>query len=117
MADVLVVGAGPVGLTLASELARHGVRCRIVDRLPQPLAYCRAIGVTPRTLEQAFALIETDRVHGHTGGAGQLLDPVLHGPYSKRRDECAGIGLSRAWDTPFFAHLRIGIATYPKVFQ
>ncbi|GJD54085.1 Flavin-dependent monooxygenase [Methylobacterium crusticola] len=51
MADVLVVGAGPVGLTLACELARHGVRCRIIDRAPQPLPYCRAIGVTPRTLE------------------------------------------------------------------
>ena len=37
MADVLVVGAGPVGLTLAGELARHGVRCRIVERMTQPL--------------------------------------------------------------------------------
>jgi glycine/D-amino acid oxidase-like deaminating enzyme len=26
MADVLVVGAGPVGRTMAAELARHGVR-------------------------------------------------------------------------------------------
>ena len=51
MAEVLVVGAGPVGLTLAGELARHGARCRIVDRLPRPSPYCRAIGVTPRTLE------------------------------------------------------------------
>lgn len=51
MADVLVVGAGPVGLTLACELARHGVRCRIVDKLSTPLPFCRAIGVTPRTLE------------------------------------------------------------------
>jgi 2-polyprenyl-6-methoxyphenol hydroxylase-like FAD-dependent oxidoreductase len=51
VAEVLVVGAGPVGLTLAGELARHGARCRIVDRLPHPSPYCRAIGVTPRTLE------------------------------------------------------------------
>jgi 2-polyprenyl-6-methoxyphenol hydroxylase-like FAD-dependent oxidoreductase len=51
MSDVLVVGAGPVGLTMEAELARHGVRCRIVDRLATALPYCRAIGVTPRTLE------------------------------------------------------------------
>jgi NADPH-dependent 2,4-dienoyl-CoA reductase/sulfur reductase-like enzyme len=49
--DVLVVGAGPVGLTTAAELARHGVRCRIIDHLVTPLPYCRAIGVSPRTLE------------------------------------------------------------------
>jgi 2-polyprenyl-6-methoxyphenol hydroxylase-like FAD-dependent oxidoreductase len=36
---------------MAAELARHGARCRIVDRLAQPLPFCRAIGVTPRTLE------------------------------------------------------------------
>jgi 2-polyprenyl-6-methoxyphenol hydroxylase-like FAD-dependent oxidoreductase len=36
---------------MAAELARHGVSCRIIDRLDQPLPYCRAIGVTPRTLE------------------------------------------------------------------
>ena len=51
MSDVLVVGAGPVGLVMAAELARHGVRPRIVDKLAAPLTYCRAIGVTPRTLE------------------------------------------------------------------
>ncbi|MGE7417796.1 FAD-dependent monooxygenase [Methylobacterium tarhaniae] len=51
VAEVLVVGAGPVGLTLACELARHGLRPRIIDAAPQPSDYCRAIGVTPRTLE------------------------------------------------------------------
>ncbi len=49
--QVLVVGAGPVGLSMASELARHGVRCRIIDKLLVPSGYCKAIGVTPRTLE------------------------------------------------------------------
>jgi 2-polyprenyl-6-methoxyphenol hydroxylase-like FAD-dependent oxidoreductase len=51
LAEVLVAGAGPVGLTLAAELVRHGTRCRIIDSLPKPSPYCRAIGVTPRTLE------------------------------------------------------------------
>ena len=51
MPEILVVGAGPVGLTMAAELVRHGVSCRIIDRLAEPLPYCRAIGVTPRTLE------------------------------------------------------------------
>jgi 2-polyprenyl-6-methoxyphenol hydroxylase-like FAD-dependent oxidoreductase len=67
MADVLVVGAGPVGLTMASELARHRVRCRIVDRLSAPLSYCRAIGVTPRTLE----------VWEDMGIAGEMIDAGL----------------------------------------
>lgn len=46
-----MVGAGPVGLTMAAELARHGATCRIIDQLATPLPYCRAVGVTPRTLE------------------------------------------------------------------
>ncbi len=49
--DVLVVGAGPVGLTAAAELRRRGVDCRIVDRLPRPRPYAKAVGVQPRTLE------------------------------------------------------------------
>jgi len=49
--DVLVVGAGPVGLTLANELIRHGVRCRIIDSAPHATQKTKALGIMPRTLE------------------------------------------------------------------
>ncbi len=49
--DVLVAGAGPVGLTLAHELTRRGVRVRIVDARQGPAPTSRAIATHPRTLE------------------------------------------------------------------
>ncbi|MEU5402977.1 FAD-dependent monooxygenase [Streptomyces sp. NPDC005963] len=49
--DVLVVGAGPVGLTAAAELSRRGVSCRIIDKLPARLPFAKAVGIQPRTLE------------------------------------------------------------------
>ncbi|GAA1273669.1 FAD-dependent oxidoreductase [Kitasatospora nipponensis] len=49
--DVLVVGAGPVGLTAAAELRRQGVDCRLIDRLPARLPFAKAVGIQPRTLE------------------------------------------------------------------
>jgi 2-polyprenyl-6-methoxyphenol hydroxylase-like FAD-dependent oxidoreductase len=49
--DVLVVGAGPTGLTLATVLAQWGVAVRVVDAAPAPSQGSRAKGVQPRTLE------------------------------------------------------------------
>ena len=48
---VLVVGAGPVGLFMAAELARHGVACRIVDKNDGPTRDTRAAAIQARTLE------------------------------------------------------------------
>ena len=47
----LVVGAGPVGLTMACELLRHGVRCRIIDRAAERSQTSKALAIFPRTLE------------------------------------------------------------------
>jgi 2-polyprenyl-6-methoxyphenol hydroxylase-like FAD-dependent oxidoreductase len=49
--DVLIVGAGPTGLMLANQLARHGVRSMIVDRHSGPAQQSRAMAVQARTLE------------------------------------------------------------------
>jgi len=54
--EVLVVGAGPVGLTTACQLARHGVPVRVVDSLEQPTTESRAVGVHARSLEMLAAL-------------------------------------------------------------
>ncbi|MEV0032229.1 FAD-dependent monooxygenase [Nocardia sp. NPDC050793] len=49
--EVLIAGAGPVGLTAAIELARRGVTCRIIDAAAEPPRYAKAVGIQPRTLE------------------------------------------------------------------
>lgn len=49
--DVLVVGAGPVELLLAAELVRDGLDVVVVERLPKRAPFCKALGVTARTLE------------------------------------------------------------------
>src|SRR5579872_1687244 len=50
-AQVLVVGAGPVGLTLANELARHGIAVRIVDKAAARTDKSKALVLWSRTLE------------------------------------------------------------------
>lgn len=49
--SALVVGAGPVGLTMAVELLRHGLSCRIIDKAPAPSDKSKALVVWSRTLE------------------------------------------------------------------
>src|SRR5215211_1260980 len=49
--DVLVVGAGPTGLVMATELAARGVSGRIIDRAPIRSERSRALVVQARSLE------------------------------------------------------------------
>ena len=50
-AAVLVVGAGPTGLLLTSELQRRGVPCHLIDSRPAPMHWDRATVVHPRSLQ------------------------------------------------------------------
>jgi 2-polyprenyl-6-methoxyphenol hydroxylase-like FAD-dependent oxidoreductase len=49
--DVLIVGAGPVGSALASDLMRRGVDLRLIDKADGTFAGSRAKGIQPRTQE------------------------------------------------------------------
>jgi 2-polyprenyl-6-methoxyphenol hydroxylase-like FAD-dependent oxidoreductase len=71
-ADVFVVGAGPVGLTMACELARHGAPCRVIDRAAAPSSTSKALGIFPRTLEVFQMMGIVDDVLG----AGLKIDGI-----------------------------------------
>lgn len=76
-APVLVVGGGPVGLVMASELARTGVPARIVDKLAEPSPWSRAVGVHARTLELLERLEVTERIVAesvHVRGASLVAE-------------------------------------------
>jgi len=59
---VLVVGAGPVGLTTASQLARLGVPVRLVDALPAPTTESRAVTLHARSMEMLSAMVVLPRL-------------------------------------------------------
>jgi 2-polyprenyl-6-methoxyphenol hydroxylase-like FAD-dependent oxidoreductase len=73
----LVVGGRTTGLVMATELVRHGVPVRIVDKSPGIDPHCRATVIHSRSLEVLSdvgvveeVLSEATRLHGVTFHAG-----------------------------------------------
>lgn len=94
--DVLVVGAGPTGLTLASQLRAWGAAVRIVDRRPGPFRPSRALVMQPRTLEVLRTL----------GVAGEVVEqgdpaPIVHLHAGAREVAVPALGDGRLEGTPY----------------
>ncbi|MBL7251642.1 FAD-dependent monooxygenase [Alloalcanivorax marinus] len=90
---VLIVGAGPTGLTLGINLLRAGVPCRIIDRQEERSEHSRALGLHARSLEIFDAMGVLDavlaegrplsmiRVHGEKGPLMDLDFGALASPF------------------------------------
>ena len=76
MTNVLISGAGPVGLTLANELARYGVSIRIIDKAAARTDKSKALVLWPRTLEllEHGGYVDPFLEAGHPATGAQLSD-------------------------------------------
>ncbi len=69
---ILVVGAGPVGLSLAVGLRRYGVKVRVVEKALAPSGQSRALFLWTRTLE----LLDANNVGAALLAAGRKIEAV-----------------------------------------
>ena len=59
---VLVIGAGPTGLTAALALAKQNIPCRIVELRTKPSKLSRAVGIMPMTIDMLRTLDAADAI-------------------------------------------------------
>src|SRR5689334_21676336 len=81
--DVLIVGAGPVGLTMAAALNHYGLRPRLIDKAPVASDKSKALVVWARTLEllSGLDLADTFVAAGHKIKGGSVYahgERVVH---------------------------------------
>ncbi len=91
--DVIIVGAGPVGLLLACLLGAQGIRTLLVEQRSQPLAHSMAIGITPPSLQilqrlqlaqpliQAGVKVRDCFIHGQSGPLGRVSFRDIDDPH------------------------------------
>ena len=72
-ADVVIVGAGPVGLTLAAELRLHGVRALVLERLAEPTGLSKALGLIGRSVDT----LDSRGLLGRFHARGAMASPSL----------------------------------------
>lgn len=64
--EVAILGAGPVGLTIANYLSKQGIQVTVVEQLDSLIDYPRAIGIDDESLRTIQSLGLVDQVLPHT---------------------------------------------------
>jgi 2-polyprenyl-6-methoxyphenol hydroxylase-like FAD-dependent oxidoreductase len=75
--DVIIAGAGPVGLTLAIDLGRRGVRCLLIERNATPAPWPKMDRSNARTMEFYRRLGIVDQVRALGYPADNPMDVFL----------------------------------------
>ncbi|WP_067433454.1 bifunctional 3-(3-hydroxy-phenyl)propionate/3-hydroxycinnamic acid hydroxylase MhpA [Nocardioides jensenii] len=128
--DVLIVGAGPVGLSLANLLGRYGQRATLMEARDELIDYPRGVGLDDESFRTIQAMDLVEQVRQHTvpthiarlvNGSGQVL--VENNPTSEEfgwprksgfiqqlvdRELCAGLSRYEHVDL-HFGHELVGI--------
>jgi len=60
--DILIVGAGPVGLSLGIECKRHGLACRVIEKEAERSPHSKALAIWPGTTEILDAMGVADAI-------------------------------------------------------
>ncbi|MPR01456.1 hypothetical protein F0169_04800 [Pseudomonas sp. MAFF 212408] len=107
---VLIVGAGPVGMLLALELALYGIRARVISKAPRVSAHSKATIVWPRILE----LMDRTGVSEAIVREGHYFDQMNYYSNKKR------VGLIRfntLTDTPYPFGITIPQAKTERILE
>ena len=88
--DVLIVGAGPTGLTAAIELARRDVIVRIIERKPERTTRSKALVLHARTLE-LFDILGIADDHVRAGYTSPGIDFSANLPHRDHRQQLPGL--------------------------
>jgi len=75
--EVVIVGAGPVGLTLANDLGRRGIRCVLIEQKSEPAFLPKMERCNARTMEMYRRIGLADRIRSDGLPAACSMDVYI----------------------------------------